>query len=181
MRAFGIVDNWYRFGIDLLPIDAKGALFRGTGARIDDWLGWEMPVRSPGAGVVAGVRDDLPDNPLGDESKRARRRLSEDPMVHDGNYVLIDHGRGEYSLVSHLRSGSATVTKGQRVIPGQIVAKVGNSGATPVPHLHYELRTGWGVKGVRSLPPYFHGVRPLGWDNRGRPIPVGTGDVLIAR
>jgi hypothetical protein len=50
-----------------------------------------------------------------------------------------------------------------------------------VPHLHYELRTGWGVKGVRSLPPYFHDLDILGLVPSKEARPVGTGDVLLPR
>src|SRR5215213_4379333 len=180
MRAFGVVDNWYRFGIDLVAIDEAGGMFKGEGARIEDWYGWGLPVRAAGEGVVVAVRDDMPDNALGSEDW-PRKRLSEDEMGSDGNYVLIDHGGGEMSSASHLRRGSARVKKGDRVQAGQVIAQIGNSGATPVPHLHYELRTGWGVKGVRSLPPYFHDLDILGLAPSKEALPVGTGDVLLPR
>lgn len=72
-KAFGFVDNTYRFGIDFVPIDAKGRMFRGDGSRIEDWFGWEKPVRAAADGVVAAVRDDMPDNPLGSEDFRRSR------------------------------------------------------------------------------------------------------------
>ena len=180
LKAFGFVDNTYRFGIDFIPVDASGRLFRGDGSKIDEWFGWGMPVRAAGDGIVAAVRDDMPDNPLGSEDY-PKKRLSEDEMNSDGNYVLIDHGTGEFSSTTHLKQGSAKVRKGDRVKAGQVIAAIGNSGATPVPHLHYELRTGWGVKGVRNLPPYFHGLRMEGQPPRAGPVAPNTGDVLIAR
>ena len=42
LRAFGVVDNWYRFAIDLVPIDEAGRMFKGEGARIEDWYGWGL-------------------------------------------------------------------------------------------------------------------------------------------
>lgn len=102
-------------------------------------------------------------------------------MNWDGNYVLIDHGDGEFSSMTHLRMGSARVKKGQRVKAGEIIAQIGNSGSTPVPHLHYELRTGFGVRGVRTLPPYFNDVEVVGQPRRSAPVPLNTGDVVIAR
>lgn len=182
LKAFGIVDNWFRFAIDLIPVDARGALFRGEGAAYGDWYGWGMPVRAAGDGVVAAVRDTIPDNSLGSEQREAKR-LSQDEMDADGNYVLIDHGTGEVSAYSHLRQGSARVKKGDRVKAGQIVAAIGNSGATPVPHLHYELRAapGLGVRGVRTLPAYFHDLQVLGTGEDAGSMAVNTGDVLLAR
>ncbi|HEX8232365.1 MAG TPA: M23 family metallopeptidase [Caulobacteraceae bacterium] len=181
-KAFGLVDNWYRFALDFIPIDEKGAMFRGEGGAYEDWYGWGMPVQAAGDGVVTHVRDTIPDNALGSEARDAKR-LSQDEMDSDGNYVLVDHGTGEVSAYSHLRRGSARVKAGERVKAGQPIAAIGNSGATPVPHLHYELRAapGFGVRGVRSLPPYFHGVKVLGTGEGPGPVQLNTGDVLIAR
>jgi hypothetical protein len=179
LKAFGIVDNTFRFAIDLVPIDAHGQLFRGSGSSIEDWYGWSVPVRATAGGVIAAVRDDMPDNALGSEDY-PKRKLSEDEMNADGNYILIDHGNGEVSSFSHLKRGSARVRKGQRVKPGDVVAVTGNSGATPIPHLHYELRTGWGVRGVRSWPPYFNDLQVLGLRSTSQPVAINTGDVVIA-
>jgi len=184
LRAFGVIDNWYRFGIDLIHTDAEGRLHRSDGSRIEDWYAWGQPVRAPGAGVVHAIRNDEPDNDIGTENRRTSRPLSEDEMNSDGNYVLIDHGEGEFSLLSHLKQGSVRVRPGERVRAGQLVGEVGNSGATPVPHLHYELRTspGFGVRGVRTLPPYFHDLQIIGLGRMPRSgLPVNTGDVLISR
>lgn len=182
LKAFGLVDNWYRFGLDLLPVDAQGGFFRGDGGRMQDWYGWGRPVRAAGAGVVVAVRDTQPDNDkVWTENRWVPKKLSEDEMDADGNYVLIDHGHGEMSLATHLRQGSARVRKGDRVRADQVVAEVGASGSAPVPHLHYELRTGLGVRGVHSLPAYFHDLTVLGTGEGAGPVAVNTGDVLMAR
>jgi hypothetical protein len=186
MKAFGVVDNWFRFGLDLVPTDAEGRFFRSDGSRREDWYGWGAPVRAAGAGVVVAARDDRPDNDqVGSENRWVPKRLSEDEMNAEGNYVLIDHGGGEFSLFSHLKQGSVRVKKGDRVRADQVVAQVGDSGSSLIPHLHYDLRTapGWGVRGVRALPPYFHDLTVLGTGEGadGRAVPVNTGDVLIAR
>ena len=180
LKAFGFVDNTYRFGIDFVPIEADGLMFRGDGSRIEDWYGWGVPVRAAGDGIVAAMRDDMPDKALGSQDY-PKKELSEDEMNWDGNYVLIDHGNGEFSSTTHLRNGSATVRKGQRVKAGDVIAQIGNSGATPVPHLHHELRTGFGVRGVRNLPPSFHDVQRVGQPREREPVAINTGDVVIAR
>lgn len=180
LRQFGVVDNVYRFGVDFFLIDRAGNLYRGSGSRIEDWYSWNAPVRAAGAGVVSAVRDDMPDNKLGSEDF-PRKRLREDPMNSDGNYIQIDHGNGEYGTFTHLKFGSARVKVGDRVQPDQVIAYVGNSGSTPVPHLHYELRTGYGVQNVRSLPPYFDGLQIVGREQPTGPLAVNSGDVVIAR
>lgn len=56
-----------------------------------------------------------------------------------GNHVVIEHADGVYSLAAHLRRGSVSVTPGDRVVSGQKVGEVGNSGNTSEPHLHWQL------------------------------------------
>lgn len=179
-RKFGVVDNPWRFAIDFIPITPAGKFFRGEGKTMEDWLGWSAPVLAPADGKVVALRGDMPDNALGKENY-PRKRLSDDEMNTDGNYVLIDHGHGEMSSLSHLKAGSVLVKVGQQVRSGQMVARVGNSGATPVPHLHYELRTGFGIRNVRSMPAYFRGMTLVGTVTPRGPVALGTGDVLIAK
>ena len=54
-----------------------------------------------------------------------------------GLMVKIDHGNGLVSVYAHAKR--LVVTVGQRVVRGQTIATVGNSGLATGPHLHYEL------------------------------------------
>ncbi len=55
-----------------------------------------------------------------------------------GNMVEIDHGHGLATRYAHLLA--AEVAPGQRVAPGDLVGRVGATGRTTGPHLHYETR-----------------------------------------
>ena len=54
-----------------------------------------------------------------------------------GKHVALDHGHGVTSLYGHLEA--LDVKPGQRVTKGQIIGRVGNTGRSTGPHLHYEL------------------------------------------
>ena len=55
-----------------------------------------------------------------------------------GNYVVIDHGSGIYTLYAH--ASSLSVSSGDIVSAGQQIANVGSTGWSTGPHLHFEVR-----------------------------------------
>lgn len=58
-----------------------------------------------------------------------------------GNYVIVDHGSGFYSVYGHLAKG-LKVKRGDKVGKGQQLGNMGNSGYSFGNHLHFELRKG---------------------------------------
>ncbi len=59
-----------------------------------------------------------------------------------GNYVIIEHSDGNYTLYAHMAQGSITVTAGDSVKQGQVIGKMGHSGNSTGTHLHFEVRVG---------------------------------------
>ncbi len=55
-----------------------------------------------------------------------------------GNMVVIDHGEGVETRYAHL--SQINVTVGANVTKGQQLGRVGNTGRSTGPHLHYEVR-----------------------------------------
>ncbi len=179
--AMGITDNFQRFGLDLVVVDDTGRFFTGDGSRTDQWLGWGKPVRAAAGGIVAATHDGQPDNVvIGTVDRWTTRPSRADPMSSYGNYVLIDHGHREYSLVGHLKNGSVRVRKGERVSEGQAIGAMGNSGASGGVHTHFERRTGWGLAGIQTLPAYFSGVTRAGTVRSKRPVAINSGDVVVS-
>lgn len=54
-----------------------------------------------------------------------------------GNEIVVNHGFGYKTLYAHLNSIS--VREGQKVKRGEVIGKVGNTGLSSAPHLHYEV------------------------------------------
>jgi murein DD-endopeptidase MepM/ murein hydrolase activator NlpD len=57
-----------------------------------------------------------------------------------GHAVEIDHGNGWRSFYAHLQEDSIAVSVGQQVSPITQIGRVGSTGKSTGPHLHYEQR-----------------------------------------
>ena len=65
-----------------------------------------------------------------------------------GHQVLIDHGKGITTRYAHMKSGSISVSVGQKVKQGQQIGRIGSTGNSTGPHLHFEII----VNGVKQNP-----------------------------
>ncbi|KIC50338.1 M23 family metallopeptidase [Tateyamaria sp. ANG-S1] len=85
-------------------------------------------------GVVAGTRNGMQDRLYrkGDENRVDGREC--------GNGVRIEHEGGWSTQYCHLKRGSVTVRKGDRVETGTVLGQIGLSGRTQFPHVHMTLR-----------------------------------------
>jgi murein DD-endopeptidase MepM/ murein hydrolase activator NlpD len=63
-----------------------------------------------------------------------------------GYHMMIDHGGGFVTLYAHC--SKITVTEGQKVDAGTVIAEVGSTGRSTGPHLHFEVR----INGVKQNP-----------------------------
>ena len=69
-----------------------------------------------------------------------------------GNHVIIAHYNGLYTLYAHGQMGSICVSEGQSVKQGQQIMRVGSTGNSSGPHLHFEVRTSPGTYSCRVNP-----------------------------
>jgi murein DD-endopeptidase MepM/ murein hydrolase activator NlpD len=98
------------------------------------------------AGRVVEVVDNLPDQVPG--------QLPPGISAADaaGNHVIVDIGRGRFTLYAHLIPGSAAVTEGQVVQQGDLLGRLGNSGNTDAPHLHFQVMNRPSALDANGLP-----------------------------
>ncbi len=109
---------------------------------------WDAPVCAAQDGRVLQAADGWPDriwvNALWEWGRllahRARppRITRTDWRALTGNYVLLEGADG-VALYAHLRRGSLAVRAGERVAAGDRLGRVGNSGRSSMPHLHFHL------------------------------------------
>jgi hypothetical protein len=122
-----------RFAIDWVQLDADGRRARGDRDTIRNWYGYGSDVLAVADGVVAAVRDDVP------ESATLAGQPSLPLEDGAGNYIALDLGGGRYAMYEHLAPGSIRVDSGERVRCGQVIASVGFTGHSMGPHLHFHV------------------------------------------
>lgn len=165
----------HEFALDLIRIGADGRSFRGEGTTPSDYYAFGADVLAVADGTVIAVEQEIPETemPLAGESRGAfaRRVLGamweRDPTgrVAGGNYVVIAHPGGEYSVYAHLRYGSVRVAVGQHVGQGEVIGQVGISGDGFEPHLHFAVTDTPDVNYGHGLPVLFANVRPVGFSS----------------
>jgi hypothetical protein len=116
--------------------------------RASDFYCWNEPVYSAGAGEVIEVGQGWPDREIVNAFWQLGRAILFPPAVRGrdfrplaGNYVMI-LGEGGVAFYGHLRRGSVAVHVGQKLAAGELVGRVGNSGNSTMPHLHFHVMNG---------------------------------------
>ena len=159
IQQIGITGNNSRFAYDFVLLDDEFRMFNGPPRRNEDFFCWDKPVFCPGDGRIIGIANDLPDNefytaPLFDVD--AHLKAPEASMAkHFGNYALIDHGNDEFSVLAHMRKGSLQGILGDRVIQGELLGRIGTSGDSFFPHIHYQFQNGRSFLKSEGLPSKF--------------------------
>jgi len=67
-----------------------------------------------------------------------------------GNMILINHGGGVKTRYAHIMSGSISVRQGEHVSIGQPIARVGSTGNSTGPHLHFEVLVNGSTQNPRN-------------------------------
>jgi len=107
----------------------RGMLSSGFGVRNSPFT--DTPVFHQGLDIVAQAGTQVSAAAPGAVVKSGYEALL-------GNVVVVDHGSGYRSVYAHL--SERTVEEGVFVAKGDVLGKVGTTGRTTGPHLHYEVR-----------------------------------------
>jgi urea transporter/murein DD-endopeptidase MepM/ murein hydrolase activator NlpD len=110
--------------------DDEGHTFSGDPSARESYYSFGKPVLAPADGIVEETETEIEDNEPG--------KVNLDRNW--GNSVVIRHDSLLYTKVSHLKKGSIRVTKGQSVKKGEVIGACGNSGRSPLPHIHFQVQ-----------------------------------------
>jgi hypothetical protein len=132
----GVLQGFEQFAIDYIQIGPNGTCCKGPPPAPNSWWGYGTPILAAAPGVVVEVVDGLPDQqPVGTVSPDL-------PLANlGGNSVIEDIGGGRYIGYAHFQPGSipAWVRKGAPLRAGDLIGRLGNSGNSDAPHLHFQV------------------------------------------
>jgi len=131
----GRLNGSERFAIDWVRFDLADdplRTFHGDSSKNQDYLAYDADILDVVDGTVVSVVSDM-----ADELPKQAPELEIDEL--GSNHIILDIGSGNYAFYAHLIPGSPKVRVGDHVTRGQVIGKVGNSGNTTDPHLHFNV------------------------------------------
>ena len=134
------------WALDLVPVGKVAKQGKGESRSNSDYPCYGVPVLADAPGVIVIAVDGIPENVPGGPKNGYDQH---------GNYVVIDHQNGEYSLMAHLIPGSLKVRPGTFVQAGQELGRCGNSGLSDFPHIHWQVMDNMNAFAARGVQPRF--------------------------
>lgn len=142
-----------RYAYDILKLDRNTGRYHAAGwlrtlvfgVQTRECFAWGAPVHSPVDGTVVRAFGAVQERERVHPIREAIRALKNGVMFRPrrldailGNHVIVDAG-GFFAAFVHLAPGSVSVVQGQRVNRGEILGRIGHTGNSTSPHLHFQL------------------------------------------
>ncbi|MCV2356921.1 M23 family metallopeptidase [Paucibacter sp. B2R-40] len=176
----GLAQNSRRFAIDWRK-QKDGSQFAGDARDVRAYYAYGKNVLAVAEGAVVLARDGYPDN-------IPRTAAGFEPALPitmenlGGNRVVVQLPNGQFAQYAHLQPGSVQVKQGQQLVRGQLIGRVGNSGDSRVPHLHFQLTTLPDLFASEGMPYLIEQFRmkpaAMAWSTRSREFPWGDDTVI---
>jgi hypothetical protein len=174
MSINGVMRAPERFAIDWIQVDARNRAFTGRMADLAGYPGFGQPIHAVADGTVVNLYNNAAEQVPGEPKGIT-------PASIGGNMLVIDIGGGNFAFYAHLQPGSLKVKLGDRVTTGQVIARLGNTGNTTAPHLHFHVMDGPSPLDANSVPYAFTRFTGTGravdasWDDafaKGTPVAI---------
>lgn len=141
--AFDFLQVDERRGIKDHPGGAVGSIFSGYTTK--DAYAWGATVHAPFSSEVVGTGDGVSEPsrvyPLVAVARAIKIGFTFEPSKLNevlGNYVMLGDGN-VFAGFAHLVPGSVSVKPGDRVDVGDPIGRLGHTGNSTAPHLHFQL------------------------------------------
>jgi len=143
-----------RYAYDLLKVDGRRGVHyhpagsvRGPifGGRTRDAYAWGAPVHSPFDAEVVQASDGMSErgwiHPLREIALALRNAVTFRPSriaAIMGNHVILRSG-DVFAGFAHFAPGTVAVSAGQHIRTGDLLGRIGHTGNSTAPHLHFQL------------------------------------------
>lgn len=151
--------DWERTGWPAYRVSfPKYLLF---GVPLEDYYCWGQEIYAPCDGVVVqaedGYRERERTSLFSDMYNAYKNANYFDPKKDDvqavaGNYIIIEISDQVYAAFAHLQTGSIQVKVGQSIKKGEVIGRVGHSGNSFAPHLHFQLMDSSDIASAYGMP-----------------------------
>jgi Peptidase family M23 len=127
-----------RFAIDFVQVDTvddKLSTWKGPEDVNASYFCYDRPIYSVADGIVVAATDGMAENVPHSQT----HVVAIDFNNAGGNHVVVEIGPHAYALYAHMRPGTVAVKVGDKVRAGDILGRVGNTGSSEEPHLHFHI------------------------------------------
>lgn len=133
-HSWNIVGQRYAYDFEIRKDDSP---YHSDPTKIANYYSYLENVFAPADGWVIDIVDEYENTHITKD-----RKIINDCNNPRGNHIIIKHKHGEYSTICHFEKHSFCVEVGDLVKAGQMIGKVGNSGNTQGPHIHFQIQKG---------------------------------------
>ncbi|GLC78263.1 M23 family metallopeptidase [Lacrimispora brassicae] len=146
--------GWPSYGIHWL----RYLLF---GVPLNKCYCWGQEVHAPCDGIIVHAKDDYKERTkahlfadlfVAIKSAHTFNPYKDNIQSVAGNYIIMKCEENVYAGFCHLQKGSVKVAAGQSVKKGDVIGKVGHSGNSFSPHLHFQLMDNSDILSANGLP-----------------------------
>lgn len=141
-RAILVIDGraWIaqRYAIDWVQVqtvDGKVTTWKGPEDKNASYFCYDQPIFSVADGTVVDASDGMAENV-------PHSGAHAEPITFDnagGNHVVVEIAPHRYAFYAHMRPGTVQVKVGETVHVGDLIGRVGNTGSSEEPHLHFHI------------------------------------------
>lgn len=151
--------DWARTGRPFYQTNLLQYLFFGV--PLNKCYAWGQEVYAPCDGEIIKAEDSYKErqivNLFSDLSVALKNANVFNPEKDDiqtvaGNYIIMKCSDHVYAAFAHLQKGSITVAVGKSVKKGDVLGKVGHSGNSTAPHLHFQLMNSSDLLSAKGIP-----------------------------